>query len=53
VDEARHSTLTILAQGECGGGVRALSTTSAVWDDRMRLIPRLLLNGLLVGARPL
>ena len=42
MDEARHSTLAILAAGECGGVVRAVSTVGAVGDDLMRLIPRLL-----------
>ena len=42
MDEARHSTLAILAAGECGGEVRAVSTVGAVGDDLMRLIPRLL-----------
>ena len=48
MDEARHSTLAILAAGECGGEVRAVSTVGAVGDDLMRLIPRLLFAGLLV-----
>jgi len=42
MDEARHSTLAILAEGECGGEVRAVSTVGAVGDDLARLIPRLL-----------
>ena len=42
MDEARHSTLAILAAGECGGEVRAVSTVGAVGDDLMGLIPRLL-----------
>jgi hypothetical protein len=45
MDEARHSTLAILAAGECGGAVRAVSTVGAVADDLMRLIPRLLSLG--------
>ena len=50
--EARHSTLAILAAGECGGEVRAVSTVGAVGDDLMRLIPRLLSFGLQIPGVP-
>jgi hypothetical protein len=52
MDEARHSTLAILAAEECEGEVRAVSTVGAVGDDLMRLIPRLLSLGFKIPGVP-
>ena len=52
MDEARHSTLAILAAEECEGEVRAVSTVGAIGDDLMRLIPRLLSLGFKIPGVP-